>query len=314
MGSGASFLTARRVSPGGRHAAARTVLAPVPLTLALVCAACKGGPLALPPVFKVPLFTHVFLVVEENTNYGDVIGSSAMPYLNSLVTQYASANEYYANVHPSIGNYFMLTVGDTITNNDQYSAIVTADNIVRELVAAGKTWKAYAEDLPAAGYTGPDTGRYARRHNILALVSDVVNSRAQVMSLVPFTQLAADIAANALPNYGMIVPNLCNDAHDCPLSTADKWLQAHIDPLIQNPEFQQNGLLIILFDEARSDNSNGGGQVAWVVVSPKVRRGYRAETQYQHQSTLRLSAQALGLTVFPNRAAVAPPMGEFFTQ
>jgi acid phosphatase len=230
-----------------------------------------------------------------------------MPYLYGLATQ------YYANTHPSIGNYFMLTVGDIVTNNDSYSGpLVTGDNVVRQLLKAGKTWKSYAEAIPRVGYTGPDVGKYARRHNTLALVADVVNDSAQVKNLVPFSQLATDMAGNTLPNYSFIVPNLCNDAHDCSLSTADGWLKTNIDPLIRSPQFQQDGLLIITFDEAGSDNGHGGGRVVWVVVSAKAKRGYQSTTLYQHESTLRLSLSALGVTSFPNRAATAPDMGEFF--
>src|SRR5207302_5268446 len=110
-------------------------------------------------------FRHVFVVTEENTDYASVVGSSSMPYLNGLAQQYGLATQYYANTHPSIGNYFELATGQIITNNDSYSTIVTVDNIVRELLAAGKTWKSYAEDLPSIGYTGGDVGNYARKHN-----------------------------------------------------------------------------------------------------------------------------------------------------
>jgi acid phosphatase len=253
-------------------------------------------------------------VVEENTNYGSVVGSSSMPYLNGLAQQYGLATQYFADTHPSIGNYFMLTVGDVVTNNDSYSGpLVTEDNVVRELLKAGKTWKSYAEDIPRAGYTGPDVGKYARRHNTLALLSDVASDAAQVQNLVPFSQLATDLAHNALPNYGFIVPNLCNDAHDCSLTTADNWLKTQIDPLIKSAQFQQDGLLIIVFDESASDNSHGGGRIAWVTVSAKAKRGHQSTTLYQHASTLRLSLSALGITSFPNHAATAPDMGEFFT-
>src|SRR5439155_1470362 len=88
------------------------------------------------------------------------IGSSSMPYLNSLAQQYGLATQYYANTHPSIGNYFELATGQIITNNDSYSTIVTVDNIVRRLLAAGKTWKSYAEDLPSVGYTGGKSSAY----------------------------------------------------------------------------------------------------------------------------------------------------------
>ena len=101
----------------------------------------------------IPRFGHVAIVVEENTNYSGVT-SSSMPYLAGLMSQYGLATRYYANTHPSIGNYFMLTTGQALTNNDSAtpsSFPVSANNVVRELVAAGKTWKAYAESLPSVG-------------------------------------------------------------------------------------------------------------------------------------------------------------------
>ena len=206
----------------------------------------------------------------------------------------------------------MLVVGDIITNDDSYSTIVTEDNIVRELLAAGKTWKSYAEGLPSAGYTGGNVGEYARRHNVFALLSDVVNDTAEVKNLLPFSQFATDLAHDALPNYSFVVPNVCDDAHSCSRSTADNWLRTNIDPLIKSPTFQRNGLLIITFDESGTDDTNGGGRVVWVAVSTKSKRGYQSTTRYQHESTLRLSAEALGLKVLPNHAGTATGMSEFF--
>jgi dUTPase len=258
-----------------------------------------------------PRFGHVVIVVEENTSFSEVTDST-MPYLFSLMSQYGVATQYYANTHPSIGNYFEMTAGQIITNDDSYQLTVTADNIVRHLLAAGKTWKDYAEDLPSVGYTGPSTGNYARKHNPLSFFSDVVNDSVQVKRLVPFTQFALDLAGDTLPNYSFVVPNLCNDAHDCDLPTADNWLKANIAPLLNNPSFKQDGMLIITFDEASGDDTNGGGRVVWTVVSPKARTAYTSAALYQHQSTLRLMAEALGLASFPGDAAAAPNMAEFF--
>src|SRR5205823_5060126 len=95
-------------------------------------------------------FGHVFLVTEENTNYSDSYGS-AMSYLTSLANTYGLATQYYAVTHPSIGNYFQLATGQILTNDDNSSTIQTVDNVVRELLKAGKTWKSYAEDLPSVG-------------------------------------------------------------------------------------------------------------------------------------------------------------------
>src|ERR1041385_5230335 len=254
---------------------------------------------------------HVFIVTEENHDYSSVIGSSSMPYLNSLAQQYGLATQYYANTHPSIGNYFVLATGQVVTNDDSYSTIVTVDNVVRRLLAAGKTWKSYAENLPSVGYIGGDVGNYARKHNVFALLSDVANDSVQRRNLVPFTQFATDLRNGTLPAFSNIVPNLCNDAHDCSLATADNWLRTNIDPLLQTATFQQDGLLIITFDESSSDNTNGGGRVVWVAVGPSVKRGFQTGTLYKHQSTLRFILKSLGVPVFPGAAATAPDMDEF---
>src|SRR6266513_2842283 len=257
-------------------------------------------------------FGHVFVVTEENTDYVDVT-SSSMPYLTGLAAQYGLATQYYANTHPSIGNYFELATGQVLTNDDGSSTIENVPNIVRSLVAAGKTWKSYAEDIPNACYLGGDTGNYARKHNIFPLLSDVANDpTGQGCNNVPFTRFATDLANGTLPTFSNIVPNLCNDAHDCSLSTADSWLQTNLAPLIASPVFQQDGLLIIVFDESGGDNTLGGGRVYWAAISPKSKRGYQSTTTYQHPSTLRLILKGLGVNVFPGASATAPDMSEFF--
>jgi phospholipase C len=260
-----------------------------------------------------PVFKHVFVVVEENNNYSSVIGNSSMPYLNSLANTYGLATQYYADTHPSIGNYFMLTTGKIITNNDGFTGTVTADNVVRHLLTAGKTWKSYEESLPKVGYIQPDIGNYARRHCPLSYFSDVVNSSSEKLNLVPFTQFSSDLASGHLPSYSFITPNLCNDAHNCSLGTADAWLKKNIAPLISSSVFKDGGLLIIVFDESANDNSHGGGRVAWVAVSPEFSKlKYKSSKLYQHQNTLRLTLQGLGLSSFPGAAASASDMSEFF--
>jgi len=276
---------------------------------------------------KVPQFAHVFIVVEENHSYNNVIGNASMPYLNNLAAANGLATQYYANAHPSLPNYFTLTTGEGIsitgTQGDAYSGVVTQDNVVRALIAAGKTWKCYAEALPSAGYLGPNSGAYVRRHNPFAYFSDVQSSLGQAANVVPFTQLAADISDNALPEYAFIVPDLNNGAHDCPagmasctdaqkLATADQWLATNIAPLLASAVFR-NSLLIVVFDEAEdTDAEHGGGHVPAIIVSPLAKPGYQSTTLYQHASTLRLMMEGLGIADLPGGAAGAADMGEFF--
>jgi acid phosphatase len=189
--------------------------------------------------------------------------------------------------------------------------------VVRELVAAGKTWKAYAESLPSVGYLGGDTtsggGHYFVRHVPIAYFTDVQDSPAQQQKLVPFTQFAQDLSAGTLPNYSFITPNGCDDAHACSLGSADSWLKNNIQPLIENSVFKKDGLLIIVFDESGSDNTDGGGRVVCALISPAFSKlGYQSTSIYQHQSLLRLTLEGLGVTVLPGSASTAPDMAEFF--
>ncbi len=286
----------------------------------LACRGMNNGP----GNAAVPQFTHVFIVIEENHSYSQVIGQSAMPYLNSLANRYGLATNYFANDHPSLPNYFVLTTGQSITNQDTLTGAVTADQVVNALNSAGKTWKCYAESIPSPGYSGADTSLFVERHVPFLFFSEVQGNSAQMGHILPFSQLSADLSANQLPNYGFIVPNLQDDAHDCPgggqscddsvrLGNADAWLAANIQPLLTNPAFQQSGLLLITFDEgADGDNAHGGGQVPLVVISSKSKQGYKSTTFYQHQNTLRLMLDALGVTDLPGHAAGATQMGEFF--
>ena len=274
---------------------------------------------------QVPKSNHVVVVLEENHSYSSVVGSSAMPYFNSLASQNVLATQYYANTHPSIGNYLELTAGQIITNNDGYSATISADNIVRHMLTAAKTWKSYAQSLPSVGYTGGDVYPYIRHHNPLSYFSDVVNSSVQRLNLVPFTHFATDLNNNQLPNFSFIAPDQHNNAHDCPagmstcsdaqkLAAADAFLKTNIAPLLSNPAFQQDGILIILFDESFStDTAHGGGHVAALMLGPNVKKGYKSTTLYQHQNMLRTVMDALGMKTYPGAAATAADMADVFS-
>ncbi len=237
-----------------------------------------------------------------------------MPYFHSLTSQYGLATQYFADAHPSIPNYLALTTGLMETLDDGFSGIISDDNVARELVKAGKTWKSYAESLPSPGYLGGDSGLYKRGHNPFTYLSDVQSDSAQAANIVPFTQFATDLANNALPQYSFIVPNRLDNAHDGTLGEADAWLQTNIAPLIASPAFQSAGLLIITFDEGdQADISHGGGQVATLIISSTAKKGFQSQTLYQHESVLRLILSGSGVNTFPGGAATAPDMTEFFT-
>src|ERR1700739_1784250 len=87
-------------------------------TLFLVVTLCVQRPVPSVKAATDVEVNHVYLVVLENHSYSSIIGNKSMPWLNALARQYAYASAYYANTHPSIGNYFELTTGKIITKND----------------------------------------------------------------------------------------------------------------------------------------------------------------------------------------------------
>src|SRR5579871_4256347 len=132
---------------------------------------------------------HVVMVMEENQGYSTVVGdTSAWPHLNGLFAKGALATNYYADAHPSIGNYFVLTTGQFVTLDDSSTTIENVDNIARRLLSNSVPFKVYAEGI-TQGYLGGDNGLYVIRHNPFALLSDVANNK-QVAGQVlnPFSQ------------------------------------------------------------------------------------------------------------------------------
>ncbi len=285
---------------------------------------------------QVPQVQHVIIVVEENTDYADVCGpnnTSSMPLLCGLQIQGSFSANYYAPTHPSIGNYNDLGWGVVTTNNDGCNPSscgfpYTGDNIVREVQAVSKTWKGYSESLPSTCYFGGDSGQYAVRHSPIPYISDVQSNclNRYVAFEDPNLGFAHDLAANMLPNYAFIAPNLCDDGHDCTLPGSpipDQWLQNNvIQPLLNGGHLDPttgDTVLIVTFDESNADNTNGGGLVYWFMMGKGVKQNYQSTGPsaspgfYSHESTLRVIAELLGVSFSGlGGAASAPDMTEFF--
>ena len=267
-----------------------------------------------------PQSKHVVLVMEENQSYSTVVGNTAVwPNLNKLIAQGALPTHYYADTHPSIGNYLMLTTGQILTNNDNSTQVWNVDNIARRMLAANVSFRIYAEGI-TQGYTGGNTGLYLIRHNPFAMLSDIADNQQVANAVIwPFSQFATDLASGNLPEFSYIVPDVNDDAHNGTPQQADTWLQTNVaGPLANDPVFQTggDGVLIVDFDEAEtSDTMHGGGHVSPVLWGPIVKTGYQqgSTTVYQHESMLATMMELLQLTNPPGAAAAAPLMNEFFT-
>jgi hypothetical protein len=259
-------------------------------------------------VAGIPSFGHVIVVVLENKEYGEVVGSSSAPTFAALARRYGLLTNYRGVAHPSLPNYLALVSGSTngITS-DCTSCQVDARNLADTLAQAGKTWKTYAEGLPSPGYTGASAGRYAKKHDPFAYFRDVAERPGRLRLIVPLSTFHADLAARRLPNFALVVPDLCHDMHDCPVASGDAWLASFLKPLLGSSALG-NGVVFVVFDEGTSD-TGGGGHVPALALGSAVRPASRVSTPLDHYSVLRTIEQSWHLPLLGHSATAAPITG-----
>ena len=247
----------------GPASAGRTVAAPASPTAA-------AQPLPPAPA-------HTVIVIMENHAYGEVIGSPQAPYLNQLARQGTLFTHSYAITHPSEPNYLALFAGGTQgVTDDSCPHRFTAANLASELIAAGKTFAGYSEDLPGTGSAVCTSGEYARKHVPWTDFSNVPAADSQ-----PFTSFPAGDYAR-LPALSFVIPNLCHDMHDCPVSTGDAWLRAHLSGYARWAASHAS-LLVVTWDE---DDSSAGNQIPTIMTGQMVRAG-RYSAPVTHYGVLR---------------------------
>jgi hypothetical protein len=231
---------------------------------------------AAPAANAMPRPDHVVIVVFENTSAGSIYGNPNAPYMNLLADSGAKFTNSFAIEHPSEPNYLDLFSGSNqgITD-DSCPNSFTTDNEASQLIAAGLTFTGYAEDLPSVGATDCTSGSYARKHNPWA---DFTNVPAQDSQ--PFSSFPADFAQ--LPTVSWVVPNLCDDMHDCPIATGDTWLRDNLAAYVQWAN-SHNSVLITTFDE---DDSTGDNTIATFFNGEPVKPGDYNE-RIDHFSVLR---------------------------
>jgi len=267
------------------------------------------------------------LITEENHSYEEVVGSAQMPYYNQLIHQYGLATQFYSDQHSSLPALMWFVAGGPVDlNNDTVWCGHTNDNVVRELLKRGYTWRSYQENMPYAGFQGLYGGannNYYRRHNPLIDFTDVCPGTGQDTNSVPYSQMAADFADGKVVNYAYITPDADEDAHNGTLQAADQWLEANLPVILAKPEFAPggDGILFIVWDEGTlsTDNrcsatvtSGCGGRTATLVIGPQVKAGYESTITYHNENVLKTVCAVMGLAPCPGAAQKAEPMADFF--
>jgi len=294
-------ITPSATAPATRLPPSKTPATPGPSSSATPAATSTPGG---------PTFGRIYLIVMENSSYTDIVDNSNAPYINSLIAAYGLATNYRGVGRPSEPNYLALFSGSTQGIGDDANHDFSGQNLADQLEAKGKTWKVFAQNVPPDCFTGATasagedgSGNYARKHEPAISFTDIRSSPARCGNITDFTHF--DPAA---ADFEFIVPNLCNDMHDCPTATGDTFLQKFVPAILDSPTWQPNDLLLITWDESEGTASN---QVATLVISKAVPQGFQSDVAHDHYSLLRTIEDAWGLGCL-NKACSANPLSEFF--
>src|SRR5436190_5407313 len=249
--------------------------------------------------------SKMLVFVEENHSESQAL--AGMPYLASLANTYGRTTDYHAVTHPSLPNYLALGAGSTFGVEDDAGPSehrIDGDSVFDEALHHERSAKAYDESMPDNSYQA-SSGSYAVKHNPWAYFGGTTQRANCRRFNVPMGTpgsgaLSRDVAAGSLPQVGMAVPNLCNDAHSCSTSTADAWLHDWLLRVMTGPDYRAGRLAIVVtFDE---DDRSSSNNVLTVVISPATSH-VRSSAAYDHYSWLRCADDMLGLP--PLRAAAA---------
>jgi acid phosphatase len=245
---------------------------------------------AVPAQRARPHVTKVLVFVVENHSIQQM--RRGMPWLNHLARRYGYASRYHAITHPSLPNYLAIAGGDTfgVTDDDPPSAHpIRRPSVFGSAVRAGRTATTYAEGMTSRCQQ-TDGGRYAVRHNPWAYFRS--ERRLCRRHDVPLRHLAGDVTAGDLPRVGLVVPDVCNDAHDCSLAQADRWLKRRVGAVLDGPDFASGHLAVVV--TADEDDRAHGNRVLTVVAHPDLRHVV-VRRNLTHYALSRSYAEAAGI-------------------
>jgi hypothetical protein len=306
----------------------------VPATLAGTSpAAAAGSPCGTMSLGSVN-YTHVIWIWMENHSYSQIIGDTAdAPYINNtLVSDCGLATNYTNITHLSLPNYIGATSGLSVSALSPFYGDCNpsgkCSTKAASIFSQGETWRSYEESMPAVCDRG-NSGSYAVRHNPAVYFKKLkfckpkkaVRHGPKVSYDVPYGQLSTDLAANTLPAFSFVTPNVIDDMHDGTIADGDNWLGANLPTILNSAQYQAGHVVVfVTWDEGTPESegadcvNNPGGpgcQVATIVVSPSTVAGTQSGTLFSHYSLLRTTEDLLHLGHLGQAASAASMASAF---
>jgi hypothetical protein len=286
----------------------------------------------------VPAFSHLFLIIGENTSASEITAAHAPFMTGVLEPRAARLTDYHSlGQTASTGNYVGLTSGqfihceanDTIPSKGCHQSVA---NLFSQLDTAGVPWQTWAESMdnscdflehgfdwsknvysshhnPALYYTQVTGGEYSEEN---APSGECLSRVFSTGSTAPNDTSALDaaLASGAVARFDLVVPNDCENGHDpCasndPVHQFDDFLAREVPKIEASPAFDSRSAIVITWDEGADPPLEPLHPLA-LVVGPLVRPGAYAEA-FNHYSLLRTIEDGFGLA-YAGKAAHAAPI------
>lgn len=244
----------------------------------------------------------------ENKPFNSIINNSQAPFINSLILKGSLLTNYHAITNPSLPNYLALIGGSTFNiTSDCTNCFINQSNLVDSLENKNLTWKGYLESMPKSCFLG-NSYPYAQKHNPFIYFDDIRKNDVRYNNIVPLSNLDSDLKTY-LPNFILIIPNLCNDMHDCSISEGDKFLAQLIPKITSSGTLKnKNYLLILTWDEGNiTDN-----KISTIIIGSNIKPGFKSDSAYNHYSLLHTIEQIWDLASMTQNDKDSPIISDIF--
>jgi acid phosphatase len=156
------------------------------------------------------------------------------------------------------------------------------------------------EDMPTACDTKDAFGpaNYDVNHNPFLYYDHVVQTPGECGQVVPYGQLATDLASGSLPSFLWVSPNLIHDMHNGTISDGDTFLSGLIPSIQASSWYANGGRIILTWDEGETEE-----QIVTLVVSQAMAGHGAFATPGNHYGTLRAIEELYGLPLLGNAAS-----------
>jgi hypothetical protein len=316
-------------------------------TLATMCAIVVPAP-AQAAAEGVPTFSHVFVIVGENTSLSQLTAKNAPYQLGTIKPNSAWLTDYWGISHYSTSNYIAMTSGQFLRCHqlDEKPATcnqpASVDNIFGQMSDAPVpiSWKAWNESMdgPCLLVNSGENrfgNAYRVKHNPAAYFANVVGSDFSGTTGNAFCRehdvpmgttdpndtsvFDAALHRSDMPTFNYVVPNMCEDGHDNCKPTGgtikqfDDFLAREIPKIMASPSWDTQSVIFVVYDEGQ-DGGPGkavkfdGGHTPFAVIGDQVHPAEYSRFA-NHYSMLRTIEDGLGLG-YANAAADATPIDQ----